>query len=42
MGKRLDAMTVKAFKLDEISTDGAQWDEFVDELFHFSLRIYNV
>lgn len=42
MGKRLSTMRVKTFKLDKISTDGAQWDKFVDELFHYSLRIYNV
>ena len=41
MGKRLSTMRVKTFKLDKISADGAQWDKFVGELFHYSLRIYN-
>ena len=42
MGKRLQSMRAKVFKLDEISRDGAQWDKFVSELFHYSLRVYDI
>lgn len=39
MQNRLDGMNVKVFKLDDISRDGAIWDDFIQELFHHTIRI---
>ena len=40
MRSRLDQMgVVKVFLLDELSHDGASWTDFVNEVFHYTVRI---
>ena len=40
MQTRLDQMGVeKVFLLDEVSHDGESWTEFINEVFHFTVRI---
>ena len=38
MQQRLDQMTVKVFKLDDLLSDDG-WTRFVEELFHYDLRL---
>jgi len=40
MQARLNAMgNVKVYLLDEIAQDGARWDDFVEEVFHYTIRV---
>ncbi len=39
MQTRLDEIAVKVFRLDEVSQDGDLWEDFINELFHHTLRI---
>ena len=40
MQSRLEQMGVeKVFLLDDLSHDGASWSEFVNEVFHYTIRI---
>ena len=40
MQARLDSQgTIRVYLLDDLAEDGEDWDEFISELFHFTLRI---
>ena len=40
MGERLTRMGIgKVFLLDDVVNDGKPWDEFLDEVFHYTVRI---
>ena len=40
MRARLDQMgVVKVYVLDDLAHDGEKWTEFVNELFHYTVRI---
>lgn len=40
MQARLDAMgNVKVYLLDEIAQDGKRWDDFMSEVFHYTIRV---
>lgn len=40
MKTRLDAMgKVKVYLLDEIAKDGERWDDFINEVFHYTIRL---
>ena len=40
MQSRLDAMgNVKVYLLDEIAQDGKRWDDFIREVFHYTIRV---
>ena len=40
MGERLTRMGIgKVFLLDDVVNDGKSWEEFLDEVFHYTVRI---
>ena len=39
MRNRLDQIDVKVFMLDDLAHDGAKWFEFINEVFHYTVRI---
>ena len=40
MQSRLDAMgNVRVYLLDEIAQNGEQWDDFISEVFHYTIRV---